>query len=230
MGTCINDSELKTKLQPLQVVDINPPHRGMTPYECKMICTSPEIPLQKRLYFRLIYESLFRPFEVLHLKIEDWDRKQFLVTARKVKQKYDRRNQVYLPARSRTARITENTNQIIKAVVGNRKKGPIFITKTGQPFNDKRHMNTEIDKYARLLGIQQDIGETRAGRKIHLVTLMALRKAGERHHDNNGGSRKLSALAAGHTMRTKERHYDETDFEPVWESMGKNHPAFVEGW
>jgi hypothetical protein len=29
---------------------------------------------------------------------------------------------------------------------------------------------------------------------------MALREAGERHHDNAGGSRKLSAVAAGHTM------------------------------
>lgn len=91
-------------------------------------------------------------------------------------------------------------------------------------------MNKEIDKYARLLGVQLEFGETEVGRKIQLVTLMALRKAGERHHDNNGGSRKLSALMSGHTMKTKERHYDETDFEPVWESMGKNHPAFTEGW
>jgi len=226
----MSDSELKTKLQPLQVIEINPPHRGMTPYECKVICTSPEIPLQKKVYFRIIYESLLRPFEVLYLKIEDWDRVQCLVTAHKVKQKYDRKNKIYLPTRARTARISEKSNMMLKMLVGNRKKGPIFITKAGAAFNDKRHMNTEIDKYARLLGIQEDIGETRAGRKIHLVTLMALRKAGERHHDNNGGSRKLSALIAGHTMGTKEKHYDETDFEPVWESMGKNHPAFVEGW
>ncbi len=37
---------------------------------------------------------------------------------------------------------------------------------------------------------------------------MALREAGERHHDNNGGSRKLSAVAAGHTMVIKEKHYE----------------------
>jgi hypothetical protein len=167
------------------------------------------------------------------------------MTAHKVKQKYDRKNQIYIPTRSRTARISEKTNMMLKMLIGNRKKGPIFITRSGQPFKDKRHMNKEIDKYARLLGIQLEFGETEAGRKIQLVTLMALRKAGERHHDNNGGSRKLSALMSGHTMKTKERHYDETDghtmktkerhydetdFEPVWESMGKNHPAFTEGW
>lgn len=221
---------MKTELQPLEVVDINSPHRGMTPYECKVICTSPEIPLQKKVYFRIIYESLLRPFEVLYLRIEDWDRVQCLMTAHKVKQKYDRKNQIYIPTRSRTARISEKTNMMLKMLVGNRKKGPIFITRSGQPFKDKRYMNKEIDKYARLLGVQLEFGETEAGRKIQLVTLMALRKAGERHHDNNGGSRKLSALMSGHTMKTKERHYDETDFEPVWVSMGKNHPAFTEGW
>ncbi len=42
----------------------------------------------------------------------------------------------------------------------------------------------------------------------HLVTCMALRESGERHHDNAGGSRKLSAVSAGHTMKVKERHYE----------------------
>jgi hypothetical protein len=38
----------------------------------------------------------------------------------------------------------------------------------------------------------------------------------ERHHDNAGGSKKLSAVA-GHTMRVKERHYEKVgeDFEQV---------------
>lgn len=223
-------SVLETKPQPLGVVDVNPPHRGMTPYECKVMCASPEIPLQKKVYFRTIYESLFRPFEVLYLRIEDWDRVQCLVTAHKVKQKYDRKNKIYIHTPPRTALLSEKTNTMLKMLVGNRKKGNIFITRSGQPFKDKRYMNKQIDRYARMLGVQMEFGETLAGRKVQLVTLMALRKAGERHHDNNGGSRNLSALIAGHTMRTKERHYDETEFEPVWDSMNKNHPAFVDGW
>ncbi len=66
----------------------------------------------------------------------------------------------------------------------------------------------------------------------HLVTCMALREAGERHHDNAGGSRKLSAVSAGHTMQVKERHYEKVgeDFEQVHESYRKFHPAFVENW
>jgi hypothetical protein len=38
---------------------------------------------------------------------------------------------------------------------------------------------------------------------LKLATCMALREAGERHHDNAGGSRKLSAVAADHTMQVK---------------------------
>jgi len=37
---------------------------------------------------------------------------------------------------------------------------------------------------------------------------MALHETDERHHDNARGSRKLSAVAAGHTMAVKERHYE----------------------
>ena len=61
---------------------------------------------------------------------------------------------------------------------------------------------------------------------------MALREAGERHHDNAGGSRKLSAVAAGHTMVVKEWHYEKVGegFEQVHESYRKFHPAFVEEW
>ncbi len=31
-------------------------------------------------------------------------------------------------------------------------------------------------------------------------------ETGEKHHDNTGGSRKLSTVAAGHTIQIKERH------------------------
>lgn len=36
------------------------------------------------------------------------------------------------------------------------------------------------------------------------------------HHDNAGGSRKLSAVAMGHTMQVKEQHY-----EKVGEDFGR---------
>lgn len=70
--------------------------------------------------------------------------------------------------------------------------------------------------------------------KEYWLNLMTLGFKGgrERHHDNAGGSRKLSAVAAGHTMEVKERHYEKVgeDFEQVHESYRKFHPAFIENW
>src|SRR4030042_3975380 len=60
--------------QPLQ-------DRGMNLEECRAICTSPEIPVREKLFFRVIYETQLRPFEALNLLIENWDREQQLVTA-----------------------------------------------------------------------------------------------------------------------------------------------------
>ncbi len=55
--------------------------------ECKAICTSPQIPVREKLFFRIIYETQLRPFEALNLLIENWDREQQLITAVRVKQK-----------------------------------------------------------------------------------------------------------------------------------------------
>ncbi len=60
-----------------------------------------------------------------------------------------------------------------------------------------------IHHYASILGIQKVRKYYSDGRPLHLITLMALREAGERHHDN-AGSRKLSAVAAGHTMQVRK--------------------------
>ena len=65
-----------------------------------------------------------------------------------------------------------------------------------------------INYYAKMLGIQKVKKYYRDGRTLKLVILMALREAGERHHDNAGGSRKLSATAAGHSMQIKQNHYE----------------------
>lgn len=117
-------------------------------------------------------------------------------------------------------------------LVSNRKKGKIFINKDGEPFTDLAWFKMQIHHYATLLSIQKVKKYYVDGRPLHLVTLMALREAGERQHDNAGGSRKLSAVSAGHSMRVKERHYEKVgeDFEQVHESYRKFHPAFPEGW
>ncbi len=207
-------------------------HRGMNKDEAKVICTSPMIPLREKAFFRLIYETQLRPFEVMNLEIENWDRNQKMVTAVKVKQKWDNKNKRYLPNVPRTAIITDTTHEMIRTLVSNRKKGKIFTNEDGEAFSDLAWFKMQIHRYAIILSIQKIKKYYVDGRPLHLITLMALREAGERHHDNAGGSRKLSAVAAGHTMTIKERHYEKVgdDFEQVHESYKEHHPAFVEGW
>ena len=212
-------------------------NRGMTLAECKTICTSPLIPLRERTYFRIIYFTLLRPMEVLNLKIEDFNKETGEVIARKTKGKYNRwtmetQHQIrHLP-------VDDITKEFIKTLISNRKKGFIFESNDtpGKPIS-KRYMQERINKYAKLLSIQQVRRYAQSDdnpedtRILPLVTLMALRKAGERHHDANEGDSSLSAQAAGHTMKTKIKHYQgEQDWEAVGTSLRKHHPGFVEGF
>lgn len=59
-----------------------------------------------------------------------------------------------------------------------------------------------------------------------------MREMGESHNDHAGGSRKLSAVAAEHTMQVKEKHYERVgeDFEQVHGRYRKYHPEFMQGW
>ena len=206
-------------------------NRGMSHDECKIICTSPEIPIREKAFFRIIYETQLRPFEVLNLQIENWDRHQKTITALRVKQKWDNRHKKYLPSLPRTAIITDNTNEMLRNIIGVRKKGCIFINLQREQLS-LEWFNERINYYAKLQGIQRIKKYYVDGRTLKLVTCMALREAGERHHDNAGGSRKLSAVAAGHTMAIKEKHYEKVgdDFEQVHQSYKEHHPAFSEGW
>ncbi len=86
--------------------------RGMNLAECRAICTSPQIPLREKLFFRIIYETTFRPFEVQHLRIEDWNRATGEITARVTKVKYNPRTKakISLP---RSMKLTDNTNETL---------------------------------------------------------------------------------------------------------------------
>ncbi len=211
--------------------------RGMTIEECKAICTASLMPLREKTFFRIIYETSLRPMEALNLEIENFNKETGELIARKTKGKHNRwirqtRHDI------RHLFVGENTREMLRTLIGNRKKGYIFESEEieGKPIS-KRYMQEQINKWARLLSIQQvrryaqsptNPDDTRV---LPLVTLMALRKAGERHHDANEGDSSLSAQAAGHTMKTKIKHYQgEQDWEAVHKSYQKHHPAFVEGW
>jgi site-specific recombinase XerD len=129
--------------------------------------------------------------------------------------------------------VTENTNEMFRVIVGNRKKGSIFVNEKGFQLTAS-WFKEQIYHYAKILGIQKNVKpyneKHNNPEKVHyrhLVTCMALREAGERHHDSQGGSRRISALGADHSMAVKEKYYEKADFEEVQESMKKFHPAFV---
>ncbi len=203
--------------------------RGLTVQECKALCTSALIPVREKAFFRVIYETGLRPMEALNLRIENFNKETGELVALRTKGKKNR----YMPqtiAKPRHVYVSVNTLLMLKTIVSNRKKGYIFEGETGDPLT-KRFMQHQIDRYARLLSIQKLRQYSEDGRELPLITLMALRKAGERHHDANGGDSSLSAQASGHTMKTKVKYYqNEVDWEAVHRSYRENHPAFTEGW
>ncbi len=145
--------------------------RGMNLAECMAICTSTIIPLREKLFYRIVYETTFRPFEVQHLRIEDWNRDTREITARKVKVKYNPKTKakISLP---RSMKLTENTNEMLRTFISNRKKGYIFQGLKDGPLS-LWLFERSLNKYACLLSIQQDKQITPTGRVYHLVTLMA---------------------------------------------------------
>lgn len=216
--------------------------RGMNVDECKILLTSPLVNLREKVYYRIVYQCQFRPFEALNLLIENWDREQRLITAVMVKRKTKplkgsgKHKKEWLKPEPREGILSEITNEMLRKLIGNRKKGYIFVNRNGEKLS-KTWFKQKINEHAKLLNIQKTITAVtvnRKGREInqiwHLITVMALREAGERHHDNAGGNPKLSAIASGHTMDVKNKYYGKPDFEEVHKSTEKYNPAFVEGW
>lgn len=168
--------------------------RDMTVEECRIICTSYKIPLRERLFFRMIYETSLQPLEVLNLQVENWDKRNKLVTAIKVMTKTkplkgNMSKKIWLPTRQKTRAITRNANNMLMEYVGDRKKGPIFLNNQTGGMISLIWFNKAINRYAKLLGIQKikkyfkDRKEHREKpRNLKLVTLMALKKAGKHYH------------------------------------------------
>ena len=86
-----------------------------------------------------------------------------------------------------------------------------------------------IDTVATKLGIQKITHITPTGKKYHLITLQALREAGERHTDMAGADRALTAKGAQHTLGVKEQYYEKFGYEEIQEQVRKYHPAFKDG-
>lgn len=176
-------------------VDVQLLERGMTVEECRKLLTSSQIPLRERLFFRLIYETLLQPSEVLNLQIENWDREcckvtAILVSIRTKPLKGNFSKKVRLPAKPKIRSIVLDTNNMLKEYVGDRMKGPIFISNQSGNMITLTWFNKAINRYAKLLGIQQikkyfkEKVKREKPRSLKLVTLMALKRTGG-HNEYN---------------------------------------------
>ncbi len=112
--------------------------RDLTVEECKVLCTSPLIPVREKAFFRVIYETCLRPMEALNLRIENFNRETGELVALKTKGKKNR----YMPqtiAKPRHVYVSPNTFLMLKTIVSNCKKGYIFEGDHGDPLT-KRFM------------------------------------------------------------------------------------------
>ena len=200
--------------------------RGMTLGEIKTILQHPHMPNRERAFFRALFETFFRPRELLMCDIEDYNRQTGELIARFTKSKYNPRTKRTHKALPKHMIISPTTMELFKAVISNRKKGPIFVNRKGDRCS-LRWFEAKMDEVGLKLGIQKVTHITHTGRNHHLLTLKALREAGERFHDLRGGDTELSAKAAQHTMKVKEQNYKKLNWDEVHESLRKYHPAFT---
>jgi integrase len=200
--------------------------RGMTESEVQTLLTAP-MPDRERAYFRAIYDTFYRAQELLRCNIEDYNKETGELIALHTKNKYNPRTRKYIKSPPKHGIISKPTRLLFKSIIGNRKKGPIFINRKGRRVS-VTHFQIYINDLASKLGIQKITHITPSGKEYHLVTLKALREAGERHMDLRGADKDTTARASQHSALVKEKYYKKSGWEEFQEQQKKYHPAFQE--
>ena len=200
--------------------------RGMTVEEVQKLLTAPMLN-RERAFFRAIYETFYRANELLQCNIEDYNRKTGELIARHTKNKYNPKTKKYIKSPPKHMILSKPTRLLFKKILGNRKKGAIFVNKDGKRLT-KTWFQVFIDEIATSIGIQKVTHVTPSGKEYHLVTLKALREAGERHTDLAGADSEITARGAQHSAIVKEKHYKKAGWEEIQEQVRKYHPAFQE--
>jgi len=198
--------------------------RGMTIEEVQLMLTAP-MGNRERAFFRAIYETFYRANELLQCNIEDYNKKTGELIALHTKNKYNPKTKQYIRSPPKHMVLSKPTQMLFKRIIGNRKKGPIFINKNGKRLT-KTYFQVIINEIATTIGIQKVSKITETGKEYHLVTLKALREAGERHCDIAGADSEVTARGAQHSAITKERYYKKASWEEVQGQVKKYHPAF----
>jgi site-specific recombinase XerC len=198
--------------------------RGMTVEEVKALLHAP-MPDRERAFYRAVYETFYRANELLMCDIETYDRKTGELIARHTKNKYNPKTKQKIRSPPKHMKISPATMLLFKKIIGNRKKGAIFVNNQGKRLT-KTYLQRFINDLAIRIGIQKITHITPSGKEYHLVTLKALRESGERHADFFGADPEVTARGSQHSMRIKERHYKRSGWDEINETVKKHHPAF----
>jgi integrase len=215
--------------------------RGLTTGECIALCEEPrkltaratKFQLWKHqrdeLFIRLLYETFARVFELLNVRIQDVDFKQCAMFISRPKGKAvfkivdGKRTHTDTLHIQRWVFFSDYTRDLMIRYIQGRKRGHL-ITNHRKKRLSTRQAERIVDFYAKEAGVHRIVGYTRAGRETRLVTCKALREAGERHTDVSGADRDATARIAGHTVRTKEKHYKKGNFEEDRRIVRDHHP------
>lgn len=203
--------------------------RRMTLKECNMIWSADFIPLREMAFFRGIYVTRFRPDEMVNCDISDLDKGNQLLTAMKVKRRHihgregEESRTIRPPPKTR--KLDDTTYTQLCKLIGRRKAGPIFVTRTGERCHYSQFKRA-LHEYADILGIQKIRYITDGGKKYYLVSLTGLREAGERHEVLGGGSELIAAKCSDHTQKVQRESYMGIDTEEIIIQQVKHHPFF----
>jgi site-specific recombinase XerD len=200
--------------------------RGMMVEEVQALLTAP-MENRERAFFRAIYETFYRANELLQCDIEDYNKNTGELIARHTKNKYNPQTKQHVKSPPKHMILSKPTQMLFKRIIGNRKKGAIFLNKKGERLT-KTHFQVVINEIATSVGIQKVTHITETGKEYHLATIKALREAGERHCDLAGADSDVTARGAQHSAIVKEKHYKKAGWEEIQEQVKKYHPAFRE--
>jgi len=198
--------------------------RGMAVNEVEKLLTAP-MGNRERAFFRAIYDTFYRANELLQCNIEDYNKETGEIVATHTKNKFNPKTKQTVISPPKQMILSDSTRLLFKKIIGNRKKGPIFVNKRGVRLS-KTYFQMYIDDIATAIGIQKVAKITPTGKEYHLVTLKALREAGERHCDLAGADSDVTARGAQHSAIIKEKHYKKAGWDEVQQQIRKYHPAF----
>lgn len=185
--------------------------------------------MRDEVLVRLLYETWARVGEITRVDVQDIDFANCSILIRHPKGKAvfrmenGKRVHVDTVYRERHVFFSDYTRDLTIRYLQRRKRGPLITNSLGRRLS-VRQVERIVHRCAHVTGMQEVIGHAKNGREIRLVSCKALREAGERHTDVAGADRDATARIAGHTVRTKEKHYKKGNFEEDRRIVRENHP------